>query len=53
MKVKNCITCPEHGSCDHEGNLKCNMGFINEHEKCVENLIIQQSAREFLKVSKY
>jgi len=36
-KYLQCLTCPVHGSCDDEGHLSCNTGYIRNENRCIEN----------------
>jgi hypothetical protein len=44
IKFKDCISCPDNGICDLTGHLTCNMGYIKQNGKCVENILVRQSA---------
>ena len=49
IKFKNCTTCPAHGTCDAEGHLTCDDGYIQEDRNCVENQVILEQAKMILK----
>ena len=48
IRFQAALICPEHGSCDDQGNLVCDKGFKRHNNVCLEDFETKREATKIL-----